>query len=57
MISAGAGITSQSVGQALYQQIYSSFAPDVTGSQRALAIAIMVWRVRRAQQSGVGGAS
>jgi len=42
VISAGAAnnITTTAQGNALYQDIYSSFAPDVTGSQRALAVSL-----------------
>ncbi|HEY1631659.1 MAG TPA: autotransporter domain-containing protein [Rhizomicrobium sp.] len=40
VINAGSGITDATQGNALYQKIYSDFAPDVTGSQRALAVAL-----------------
>ncbi|MGH6870242.1 MAG: autotransporter domain-containing protein [Rhizomicrobium sp.] len=42
VISAGSAsnITTTAQGNALYQKIYSSFAPDVTGSQRALAVSL-----------------
>ncbi len=45
VISAGSGIDATTAsgiaeGNALYQKIYGSFAPDVTGSQRALAVAL-----------------
>jgi hypothetical protein len=40
VIAAGAGITNAAVGNALYQQIYSAFAPDVTGAIRAEAISL-----------------
>ena len=44
VINAGAPVNNQSLtpaqGQALYQKIYSGFAPDVTGSARAIAISL-----------------
>jgi hypothetical protein len=44
VINAGAPINNQSLtpeqGQKLYQKIYSGFAPDVTGSARAVAISL-----------------
>jgi hypothetical protein len=43
VIQAGVGIdpvTQKAKGNALYQSIYSNFAPDVTGSARAIAISI-----------------
>ncbi|MBS0274995.1 MAG: autotransporter domain-containing protein [Proteobacteria bacterium] len=44
VINAGAPVNNQSLtpaqGQALYQKIYSGFAPDVTGSARAVAISL-----------------
>ncbi len=40
VIAAGAGITDATQGQAVYQKIYSQFAPDVTGATRALAISL-----------------
>lgn len=41
---------SQAAGSALYQKIYSAFAPDVTGSARAIAISLTD------QSSGIVGA-
>jgi uncharacterized protein YhjY with autotransporter beta-barrel domain len=40
VIQAGIGNLTTAQGNALYQKIYSAFAPDVTGSQRALAVAL-----------------
>lgn len=44
VINAGAPVNNQSLtaaqGQTLYQKIYSGFAPDVTGSARAVAISL-----------------
>ncbi len=40
VIQAGTGNLTTAQGNALYQKIYSAFAPDVTGSQRALAVAL-----------------
>jgi hypothetical protein len=44
VINAGAPVNNQSLtadqGQKLYQKIYSGFAPDVTGSARAIAISL-----------------
>ena len=40
IITAGAGVTDAAQGQAIYQKIYSQFAPDVTGSTRAIAISL-----------------
>ena len=44
VINAGAPVNNKSLtaaqGQKLYQQIYSGFAPDVTGSARAVAISL-----------------
>ena len=43
VIAAGTGLTGadvQTQGQKIYQGIYTSFAPDVTGASRAIAISI-----------------
>jgi Autotransporter beta-domain len=43
VVEAGVGLTGSNVakqGQVLYQQIYSGFAPDVTGAERAEAISL-----------------
>jgi hypothetical protein len=40
VITAGAGVTDPVQGQAIYQKVYSQFAPDVTGSTRAIAISL-----------------
>jgi outer membrane autotransporter protein len=40
VINAGVGVSDPTVGDKLYQGIYSEFAPDVTGSQRAIGIAL-----------------